>query len=82
MAAGQLRLACRREWRRVLWVRAVVAVVVVPVVVVVPESVVVVPVVVPVEVLLGSPGPPVHAHATPPPLASVTTEAATARVLR
>jgi hypothetical protein len=63
---------------------------VVPVVVVVPVDVVPVVVVVPVAgpvqgvpvELPGSPGPPVHAHATPVPPASEKTDARTATELR
>jgi hypothetical protein len=66
-------------WRTEAVVVAVVVVGVVAVVVVVPVVAVVVVVVAPGEP--GSPGP-VHAQATPPPVARLITEAATATVLR
>ena len=91
----RLRYPSRRPCRRRLWrvrctalavalVPVLVVGVVVAVVVVVP--VLVVPVLVVALVLVvqppGSPGPPVQAHATPPPPASDATDASTATVLR
>ena len=88
---GQPRRAWRADLRLLcLWrvLFAVVAVVVVPVVVVGVVVLPVVPVVPVVSVVLvvlpGCPGSPglVQAQATPPPLASVRTETATASVCR